>query len=99
MLALKANSTLAFTCRPKTGYKTKFSLHSYGRAIDINTRVNPYVKGKIILPPSGHAYLDRTQKRMGMIVKGDIVYRTFIKWGWHWGGNWKTLKDYMHFEK
>lgn len=27
------------------------------------------------------------------------VVEVFAKHGWAWGGNWKTLKDYPHFEK
>jgi len=27
------------------------------------------------------------------------VVKTFIRLGWDWGGNWKSLKDYQHFEK
>ncbi|MDU6249150.1 MAG: M15 family metallopeptidase [Paeniclostridium sordellii] len=34
-----------------------------------------------------------------MIKKGDACYEAFIKRGWTWGGDWKSLKDYQHFEK
>ncbi|MFR6384089.1 MAG: M15 family metallopeptidase [Odoribacter splanchnicus] len=27
------------------------------------------------------------------------VVKEFIRLGWTWGGNWTSLKDYMHFEK
>ncbi|HEY7762308.1 MAG TPA: M15 family metallopeptidase [Actinomycetota bacterium] len=32
-----------------------------------------------------------------MIHRGDIVVRSFARIGWEWGGDWVTLKDYMHF--
>jgi hypothetical protein len=25
------------------------------------------------------------------------VVRSFAALGWGWGGNWRTIKDYMHF--
>ncbi|MDA4743657.1 M15 family metallopeptidase, partial [Enterobacter hormaechei] len=25
--------------------------------------------------------------------------KIFSHYGWEWGGNWKTFKDYPHFEK
>ena len=28
---------------------------------------------------------------------GDVVVRSFAAIGWGWGGDWRTLKDYMHF--
>lgn len=47
------NNTSAFNCRPKEGRKTRLSRHSYGLAIDVNPLINPYIKGKKILPPGG----------------------------------------------
>jgi hypothetical protein len=32
-------------------------------------------------------------------VKGDLLYRLFINHGFEWGGNWRSKKDYQHFEK
>jgi len=32
-----------------------------------------------------------------MIHPGDVVVRSFAAVGWGWGGNWRTIKDYMHF--
>lgn len=93
------NDTSAFSCRAITGNATKFSLHSYGTAIDINPLINPYVKQDIVLPPVSKIYLDRTKITKGMIVKNDNVYNIFIQHGWEWGGDWKSLKDYQHFEK
>ncbi|MDQ3813617.1 MAG: M15 family metallopeptidase, partial [Armatimonadota bacterium] len=38
------NNTSAFNFRRKVG-KPELSLHAYGRAIDINPRLNPYIRG------------------------------------------------------
>ena len=65
--------------------------------IDINPFHNPYVKGDLVLPELASAYLDRENVRPGMIIEGDVVTLAFAEIGWGWGGNWKSLKDWMHF--
>lgn len=97
-LSMAQNNTSAFNCR-KIPDSTHFSLHSYGLAIDINPRINPYVKGQKVLPYNARKYLDRQMNLQGMIQKNDAVYLAFKKHGWFWGGDWKYLKDYGHFEK
>lgn len=97
-LSMADDNSSAFNCRPKTGSTTGFSVHSYGKAIDINTVENPYVKGRTVLPPGGSAYLDRTDVRPGMIVHGDPVTAAFAAYGFSWGGDWSSPKDYQHFE-
>ncbi len=97
--AMEANNTSAFNCRAVTGQPGVFSQHSYGYAIDINTLINPYVKGDKILPPSGKQYVDRTQPYPGKITKDSFIYNEFKKRGWDWGGDWSNLQDYQHFEK
>ena len=97
-LSMEDNNTYAFSVRPKTGKKS-FSKHAYGFAVDINPVQNPYIKNKIIEPKTSIDYLDRKNIRKGMIVKGDVCYNAFKKRGWTWGGEWKSLKDYQHFEK
>lgn len=92
------DNTSAFNCRPITGSATGFSVHSYGKAIDIDTVENPYVKGSIVQPPAGAAYLDRAGRRPGVIAHGDPVWRAFTGRGFQWGGDWNSLKDYQHFE-
>ena len=42
-------------------------------------------------------YVDRSLGEPGMIEPGDVVVRSFATIGWEWGGDWVTLKDYMHF--
>ncbi len=96
---MEANVTSAFNCRLATGSKGKYSAHSYGSAIDINPRWNPYLKRGRVLPPSGKEYLDRSAARPGLIREGDAVVRAFVSRGWRWGGRFRSLKDYQHFEK
>jgi hypothetical protein len=99
--SMDANNTSAFNCRTRTANPDEFSNHSYGVAIDINPLCNPFIdKARGILEPkAAAAYLDRTKKLKGMIIKGDACYNAFIKRGWTWGGNWKDQIDYQHFEK
>jgi hypothetical protein len=97
--AMAVNNTSAFNCRDITNKPGQFSLHSYGVAVDINTMINPYVKGDQVLPEGGRKYLDRKKLVPGMIVKDGFVYNIFTRRGWHWGGDWETRQDYQHFEK
>lgn len=93
-LSMLANNTSAFNYRLVTGGKS-LSKHAYGSAIDINPRQNPYIKGKIVLPP-GAVY---DISKPGTLGFGSPIVKTFIRLGWTWGGTWKSLKDYQHFEK
>lgn len=94
--SMAANNTSAFNCRATTG-GSSWSEHAYGRAIDVNPEVNPYVRGRLVLPPAGVAHLDRSRRTPGMIHAGDAVVRAFATRGWAWGGTWTSLKDYQHF--
>jgi hypothetical protein len=89
--------TASFNCRPVTN-GTSLSEHSYGWAVDVNPLQNPYVNGDgSVLRRAAKAFVDRTQHLPGMIHPGDLVVRSFARIGWSWGGDWNTLKDYMHF--
>jgi hypothetical protein len=94
--SMAANNTSAFNCRATTG-GSSWSEHSYGRAIDVNPLVNPYVRGGTVLPPEGARYADRNLDEPGMIHSGDVVVDTFAAHGWVWGGTWSSPKDYQHF--
>lgn len=93
-LSMAANNMSAFNCRLVTG-GTRWSEHSYGRAIDINPVRNPFVNGDIVAPPAGQNYLDRSPRRKGMVSMA--VRAAFERIGWSWGGDWSNLKDYQHF--
>lgn len=91
---MQDNNTSAFNYRKIEGTKT-LSKHSTGKAIDINPFLNPQIKrGKTI--PKGAVYNEKTA---GTILKESWLVREFTKRGWQWGGNWKSSKDYQHFEK
>ncbi len=93
-LSMAANNTSAFNYREKTGGGS-LSNHAYGRAVDINTVQNPYVKGDLILPPNG----SYQPENAGTLTREHPITRKFIELGWEWGGDWTRLKDYQHFEK
>lgn len=70
-------------------------MHSYGFALDINPLQNPYIKGAVVLP-KGAVYDPAVP---GTLTGTCAVVKTFKRLGWTWGGEWKSLKDYQHFEK
>jgi len=90
------NDTTSFVCRPAVG-SISWSQHAYGLAIDVNPFHNPYLNGDLVLPELASTYTDREDVRPGMITDGDVVVEAFADMGWGWGGNWDTLKDWMHF--
>ncbi|MFH1191446.1 MAG: M15 family metallopeptidase [Candidatus Omnitrophota bacterium] len=92
--SMLSNNTSAFNYRMVTGGKS-LSKHAYGFAIDINPVQNPYIKGNIILP-FGAVY---DIHKPGTLAYDSCVVKAFLRMGWIWGGNWKSLKDYQHFEK
>ena len=99
-LSMRDNNTSAFNDRPIEG-SGALSYHQLGRAIDINPLVNPYIRfsdGEV-LPTTAHEYLDRTKQVKGMIYEDDPCVKIFKKYGWVWGGDWNSVKDYQHFEK
>lgn len=98
--SMEANNTSCFNFRFVTGCRSQISYHGRGCAIDLNPLYNPYVKGSVISPKSGRPYAYNRNNSSPYIIKGgDIVYRLFRERGWRWGGNYRSLKDYQHFEK
>ena len=100
--SMRANNTSAFNFRKASGMRT-LSKHSTGMAIDINPLYNPLVKHREgrtrVYPSNATPYIDRSLDFPYKIVKGDLCYRLFMKYGFSWGGDWKSSKDYQHFEK
>jgi D-alanyl-D-alanine carboxypeptidase len=90
------NNTAAFTCRAARK-QARWSAHAYGLAVDVDPFQNPYRRGDLVLPELAGAYLDRTERRPGMIRPGDAVTRAFAAVGWTWGGTWRSPRDLMHF--
>lgn len=97
-LSMEANNTSALCYRTVFG-GGHLSRHSYGAAIDINPKLNPYLDNGRIAPENGAPYADRTQDFSGKIDHGDLAYKLFKKHGWEWGGDWSGDKDYQHFSK
>jgi hypothetical protein len=101
--SMEANNTSCFNFRAIAGSK-KLSKHSQGLAIDINPLYNPCVKrgkdGTIVVQPStARRYADRTKSSPYYVKKNSPIHRLFLAHGFTWGGAWRSLKDYQHFER
>jgi hypothetical protein len=104
--SIEADNTSAFNCRPVTGNKHKWSKHAYGKAIDINPLENPYISssGRIGHKKS-YIYRKRVHRDFGnakdraVLLRSDKATQIFKKYGWRWGGDWRSIKDYQHFDK
>jgi hypothetical protein len=94
--SMAADNTSAFNCRFVSGTR-RWSMHAYGRAVDVNPVENPYVSGSRVQPPAGRAYLNRSNVRPGMAARGGTLVRAFSVVGWKWGGRWTGNPDYQHF--
>lgn len=96
--SMSADNTSAFNCRFVAG-TTRWSLHAYGFAIDINPIENPYVSGSHVSPPEGRPFADRSRHARGMIHADDEVFEAFAKKaGWEWLGDGpQSIRDYQHF--
>ena len=100
--SMRANNTSAFNFRYASGMK-RLSRHAQGMAIDINPLYNPLVKERggrtMFYPSNAEAYIDRSKYFPYKIENEDLCVRLFKKHGFLWGGDWKSSKDYQHFEK
>lgn len=101
-LSCDDNNSSCFNYRVVGGTDT-LSKHALGLAIDINPFQNPYItypNGVERISPAGsEPYADRSSGLPHMILEGDLCYNLFIEHGFTWGGHWKSLKDYQHFQK
>lgn len=65
------------------------SIHNYGFAVDI-----------CLLIDNKTATWDTAKDwDNDSIADWQECVKIFAKYNWNWGGNWKTFKDYAHFEK
>ncbi len=101
--SMEDNNTSCFNYRVVDG-STNLSKHAYGVAIDINPFYNPYVvfqsDGSVYISPKGsEIYTDRSEEFPHKIDEDDLCYKLFKEHGFTWGGNWKSSKDYQHFQK
>ena len=84
---VRTSDTGAYNCRQITGGKGH-SLHSFGIAIDVNWNTNPFrTDGKLV-----------TDMPAAMIDDVRDIQTTAGKRVWGWGGDYKSVKDAMHFE-
>jgi hypothetical protein len=98
--SMAANNTSAFNCRTIAG-SSKFSLHAYGVALDINPLQNPCLSFDTnhtpsIAPIAGWEYMNRRNQKPGMVepilpLAEHAGYST-------WGGSWTDPVDYHHFQ-
>ena len=94
--SMLADNTSAFNCRLVPGTSV-WAQHAYGLAVDINPFENPEIQGGQVDPPAAAAWADRSRSSPAMIREGDAAWGAFHAIGWTWGGDWASLKDYMHF--
>ena len=93
--SMAANNSSGFNFRVIEG-TTKLSMHSLGRAVDINPLQNPVIYPDGPIAPEGAVYKPGKE---GTFAGAHPVVRAFLERGWHWGGNFTQPKDYHHFEK
>jgi hypothetical protein len=94
--SMLADNTSAFNCRLVPGTSV-WAQHAYGLAVDINPFENPEIQDGQVDPAAAAAWADRSRVSPAMIKEGDAAWRAFRAIGWTWGGDWRSLKDYMHF--
>ena len=87
---IKASDTSDYNARKING-KDRWSHHSYGTAIDINSSDNPNyysaTREGTIHDPTNNEY-----------AITNSIANVFRKYGWSWGGeDWTNPHDYMHF--
>jgi hypothetical protein len=84
---VRQGDTGGFSCRRITG-GTGHSLHSFGIAIDINWDTNPYRADNVLVTDMNRAMVDDILRIR--TLSGSPV--------WRWGGDFRSVKDAMHFE-
>ncbi|MCH2038892.1 MAG: M15 family metallopeptidase [Rickettsiales bacterium] len=97
------NNSSAFNFRAIEGQEDMISVHSYGTAIDINPKQNPYIiltdedtPNVFVYPPAGKYFINRTNHRKGMV---EPIVDVFKHHGFPvWGGNWNDPLDWHHFQ-
>lgn len=96
--SMQANNSSCFNYRTIAG-SHKLSRHAFGMAVDINPLQNPCVRGTRIRPSTATDYVDRSKDFPHKIDDNDLCKKTFESHGFRWGGRWRSVKDYQHFEK
>jgi len=84
---VRAGDTGAYNCRPITN-GSGHSLHAFGIALDVNWNTNPFRKDNVLvtdMPAAMIANVRRIRTATGARL-------------WGWGGDYRSVKDAMHFE-
>jgi len=92
--SMRDNNTSAFNYRTVAGTK-RLSRHALGLAVDINPFRNPVVYDHGRISPRGAVY---RPGEPGVLTREHPVVREFLRRGWQWGADFKTMKDYHHFD-
>jgi len=93
--SMEDNNSSAFNYRHIIGTNL-YSSHSYGRAIDINPRQNPYYARDGKNYPAGASH---DASVPGTFTKDGGAVAIFKAKGWTWLGEREEYKDFQHFEK
>ena len=84
---VRQSDTGAYNCRQITN-GTGHSLHAYGIAIDVNWNSNPFRKDNKLVTDMPEAMIEDIRS-----IRTKTKKRL-----WGWGGDYKSVKDAMHFE-
>lgn len=103
--SMRANNTSGFCFRTVKG-SAKLSAHARGMAVDINPLYNPCFRldanGRMrpgtLQPTTATPYANRSKVTSPYKISTKVV-ELFARHGFRWGGYWRTVKDYQHFEK
>ena len=99
-ISMRNNNTSVFRCSEREhaahDRRGTWSEHTRAQAIDVNPLYNPFVmRSGEVQPIEGAEYANRDIHVKGMVTPE--VVDIFKKYGWKWGGNWSSSKDYQHF--
>ena len=94
--SMSADNTSGFNCRAVVGHPGRRSSHSWGSSIDVNPRENPYVTGGRIYPAGSAAYVNRTNRRPGMLYRSSALVVSLRNNGWTW---WGGKRDFHHISR
>lgn len=99
---MQDNNTSCYCPRTVKG-TTVVSKHARGLAVDLNPLYNPYFKARKngshdVQPSTATPFVDREKEFNYKIDHNDLAYKLFTSHGFRWGGDWKSCKDYQHFE-
>lgn len=85
--------TYCYSWRGMAGNRQTTSHHSYGVACDINANENYMIRNGHVIAGS---FWKPGVSPYSIEPNGPVV-QAFSQYGWGWGGNWSSSKDYMHF--